>query len=106
MTNGDWIRTLDDAKANELFNGWIPCEDWGKPGELVIDNDEELAKILSDYSNTCRVCSYWGMCTQYGYPYCYDGIYEWIKQEHEEDGYDKQRKRYCIEGILKWLGGK
>lgn len=29
MTNGDWIRTLDDAKAEELFNGWIPCEDWG-----------------------------------------------------------------------------
>lgn len=21
MTNGDWIRTLDDAKANELFGG-------------------------------------------------------------------------------------
>ena len=29
MTNGDWIRTLDDAKANELLGGWIPCEDWG-----------------------------------------------------------------------------
>ena len=52
-------------------------------------NDEELAKILSDYSNTCKVCSYWGMCTQYGYAHCYDGIYEWIKQEYEEDGYDK-----------------
>ena len=50
MTNGDWIRTLDDAKANELFGGWIPCEDWGEPGELIRDNDEELAKILSDYS--------------------------------------------------------
>lgn len=87
MTNGDWIRTLDDAKANELFGGWIPCEDWGEPGELIRDNDEELAKILNDYSNTCKVCSYWGMCTQYGNASCYDGIYEWIKQEYEDDGY-------------------
>lgn len=61
----------------------------GEPGELIRDNDEELAKILNDYSNTCRVCSYCDMCTQYGCARCYDGIYEWIKQEHEDDGYDK-----------------
>lgn len=61
----------------------------GEPGELIRDNDEELAKILNDYSNTCKVCSYWGMCTQYGNANCYDGIYEWIKQEYEDDGYDK-----------------
>ena len=38
MTNGDWIRTLDDAKAEELFDGWIPREDWEEPGELIRDN--------------------------------------------------------------------
>ena len=55
MTNGDWIRTLDDAKANELFGGWIPCEDWGEPGELIRDNDEELAKMLEDKEYALKV---------------------------------------------------
>ena len=87
MTNGDWIRTLDDAKANELFGGWIPCEDWGgEPGELIRDNDEELAYVISVGSAFDRkmVCSHCKIheegftCTDND---CMNGVKRWLSED-------------------------
>ena len=40
---------------------------------------------IEEHSGTCRFCSYYSSCTDFGLPNCYEGRLEWLMQEHKEN---------------------
>lgn len=74
MTNNEWIRNLSNEELGNLLSDWIRNT-----------SDVELAEIIEEHSGTCRFCSYYGSCTDFGLPNCCEGRLEWLMQEHKED---------------------